>query len=96
MYALLSLLDTVINIYIWLLIFYVVLTWLVSFNIVNTQNRIVYAVGNFLYRITDPALKHIRRVVPNLGGIDVSPVILILGLVFLRNLLIHDIAASVR
>ncbi len=94
MYALLSLLDTVINIYIWLLIFYVALTWLVQFNIVNTQNRIVYMVGDVLYRITEPALKHIRRVVPNLGGIDVSPVILILGLWFVHNLLIHDIAPS--
>src|SRR3546814_17111122 len=63
------------------------LSWLVAFNVVNTSNRFVYAIGDFLYRITEPALRPIRRVLPNLGGIDISPVLLILLLVFVRNLL---------
>ncbi|MGB1547272.1 MAG: YggT family protein [Alphaproteobacteria bacterium] len=87
MYSVLLLVDTVIDIYIWLLIISVILSWLVAFNIVNTSNRIVYVIGDSLFRITEPALRPIRRILPSLGGIDISPVVLILGLVFLRNLL---------
>ncbi|MCE2510850.1 MAG: YggT family protein [Alphaproteobacteria bacterium] len=87
MYSALLLIDTVIDIYIWLLIISVILSWLVAFNIVNTSNRIVYLIGDFLFRITEPALRPIRRILPSLGGIDISPVVLILGLIFLRNLL---------
>ena len=87
MYSALHLIDTVIDIYIWLLIFSVILSWLVAFNIVNTSNRIVYVIGEALFRITEPALRPIRRLLPSLGGIDISPVILILALIFLRNLL---------
>jgi YggT family protein len=81
------LIDTVITIYIWILIAAAVLSWLIAFNVVNTRNQIVASIGDFLYRITEPALRPIRSVLPNLGGIDISPVILILGLLFLRNLL---------
>ena len=87
MYAFLNLVDTVINLYIWILIINVVLSWLVAFNIVNTTNRVVYTIGDFVHRITEPALAPIRRLMPSLGGIDISPVILILGLYFLRNLM---------
>lgn len=87
MYSVLLLLDSVITMYIWLLIASVILSWLVSFNIVNSSNRFVYVIGDFLYRITEPALRPIRRILPSLSGIDVSPVLLILTLVFLRNLL---------
>jgi YggT family protein len=87
MYSVLLLVDTVIDIYIWLLILSVILSWLVSFNIVNTSNRIVYVIGEALFRITEPALRPIRRILPSLGGIDISPVILILALIFSRNLL---------
>jgi YggT family protein len=79
------LIDTLINLYIWILIASAVLSWLVAFNVVNTRNSIVASVGEFLYRITEPALRPIRNLLPNLGGIDVSPVILILGLLFLRQ-----------
>ena len=79
------LIDTIITIYIWLLIAAAVLSWLVAFNVVNTRNPIVHSVGDFLYRITEPALRPIRNMLPNLGGIDISPVILILGLLFLRQ-----------
>ena len=81
------LLDTVIGIYIWVLIAGAVLSWLVAFNVVNTRNRFVYLVGDFLHRITEPALRPIRRVLPNLGGVDLSPLVLILLLLFLRQVL---------
>lgn len=87
MNAVANLINTVITIYIWLLIAQAVLSWLVAFNVVNTSNRIVYQIGDFLYRITEPALRPIRNVLPSFGGIDISPVILILILIFARDLL---------
>ena len=71
----------------WCLIIVVAMSWLTSFNIINTQNRLVYQIYDFMYRITEPALRPIRRWIPNFGGIDISPVILILLLVFIRNLI---------
>ena len=87
MYAFLNLVSTLISIYIWLLIAQAVLSWLVAFGIVNRYNRVVATIGDFLWRITEPLLRPIRRVLPDLGGIDISPVILILLLWFLRNLM---------
>ncbi len=87
MYAFLNLVSTVISIYIWLLIAQAVLSWLVSFGIVNRHNRVVATIGDFLWRVTEPLLRPIRRVLPDLGGIDISPVILILLLWFLRDLM---------
>ncbi len=81
------LVDTLITIYIWLLVASAVLSWLIVFNVLNTRNPIVHSVGDFLYRITEPALRPIRSILPNLGGIDISPVILIIGLLFLRQLI---------
>jgi YggT family protein len=92
MNALLWLIDTVISIYIWLLIAQAVLSWLVAFGIVNRHNRFIGTVEDFLWRITEPVLRPIRRILPNFGGIDISPMILILLLVFLRRLLDFDIA----
>lgn len=87
MYAFLHLVDTVITIFIWLLIAQAVLSWLVAFGVVNRYNCVVATVGDFLWRITDPLLRPIRRVIPDLGGIDISPVILILLLWFVRDLM---------
>src|SRR3954452_1570362 len=94
MRSLLWLIDTVITLYVWLLIASAVLSWLIAFNVVNTRNPIVAQVADFLDRVTEPALRPIRRILPNLGGIDVSPIILILLLYFLRNL-IFEIFGSV-
>ncbi|MDP6342807.1 MAG: YggT family protein [Alphaproteobacteria bacterium] len=85
MCSFIELIATIISLYYWLIIIQVVLSWLVAFNVVNTQNRVVYTIGDFLYRVTEPALAPIRRFMPNLGGIDVSPVILIFVLFFLQN-----------
>ena len=81
------LVDTIITIYIWLLIAAAILSWLIAFNVVNTRNPIVHTIGNFLYQITEPLLRPIRAMLPNLGGIDISPVILIIALLFLRQLI---------
>ncbi|MGH6728454.1 MAG: YggT family protein [Pseudolabrys sp.] len=79
------LIDTIITLYIWILIASAVLSWLVAFNVVNTRNPIVHGIGDFLYRVTEPALRPIRGLLPNLGGIDISPVILILLLLFIQR-----------
>jgi YggT family protein len=81
------LVDTLITLYIWILIAAAVLSWLIAFNVVNTRNPIVSNIGEFLYRVTEPALRPIRSIMPNLGGIDISPVILIIGLLFLKQLI---------
>ncbi|HTQ83548.1 MAG TPA: YggT family protein [Pseudolabrys sp.] len=81
------LVDTLISLYIWILIAAAVLSWLIAFNVVNTRNPIVHSIGDFLYRITEPALRPIRNILPNLGGLDISPVILIIGLLFLKQLI---------
>src|SRR6201987_3677497 len=77
------LIDTIITLYIWILIAAAILSWLIAFNVVNTRNHFVASVANFFYHVTEPALRPIRRVLPNLGGIDISPIILIIGLLFL-------------
>lgn len=87
MLSFLNLISTVITLYVWTLIISAVLSWLVAFGVINTRNRFVYMVGDFLNRVTEPALRPIRRIVPNLGGIDISPIILIVLLFFVRNLL---------
>ena len=85
MKSVLILFDNVISLYIWILIINAIISWLVAFNILNTSNRFVYSVLEVSYKLTSPALNFIRRYLPTLGSIDISPVILILGLMFLRN-----------
>jgi YggT family protein len=75
------------ELYVYVVVVSAILSWLVSFKVVNTSNRMVYMVGDFLYRITEPALRPIRRILPNLGGIDVSPLVLILVIIFAQKIL---------
>ena len=88
------LLDSFITIYLWVIIVNAVLSWLVAFNILNTQNRFVFSVLDITYKLTDPILNKIRRFVPTFGSIDISPIILILALMFLRNLVFEIFAPS--
>jgi len=88
------LLDSVITIYLWIIIINALLSWLVAFNILNTQNRFVFSVLEVTYKLTDPVLNNIRRFIPNFGSIDISPIILILGLMFLRNLVFEIFAPN--
>ena len=94
MVALLQLIDSLLELYKWVIIVQVILSWLIAFNVVNTSNRFVYTIGNTLYRLTEPVMGRVRRMLPDLGGIDISPVIVILLLYFLQNLLRHDIAPA--
>ncbi len=94
MKSVLILFDSLISIYIWVLIIYVIFSWLVSFNVLNTSNRFVYSVLDISYRLTSPPLNFIRKFLPNLGSIDISPIILILGLMFFRNLIFEMFAPS--
>ena len=87
MRSLLWLFDTVVTLYVYLLIASAILSWLVAFNVVNERNPIVAQIGDFLYRVTEPALRPIRRILPNLGGIDISPVILILIIFFIQRVI---------
>lgn len=90
MESLAELIYVVLDLYKWCLIAFVVMSWLIQFNVVNTYNRLVFSVNDFLYKITEPALRPIRRIVPNLGGVDISPVILILVIWFLQRLLVRN------
>lgn len=95
MCSFLSLVNAVLGIYWWVILGSVVMSWLVAFNVVNLRNRFVYTIWDVLNRLTEPLLRPIRRILPNLGGIDVSPVALILLLSFVRSLLVNELAASV-
>lgn len=87
MRALLDVILLALQLYVWLLIAAALLSWLVAFNVVNTRNQVVSTIGEFLYRITEPALRPIRNILPNLGGIDISPVILILIIFFIQSVI---------
>ena len=95
MRAILDILYIVLDLYVWLLIAAAILSWLVAFNVVNTRNQFVSAVAEFLYRITEPLLAPIRNIMPNLGGIDISPIILILLIMFLQRVIMYYVYPNV-
>ena len=92
MKSVLILFDNIVSIYIWILIINAIISWLVAFNVLNTSNRFVYSVLDVSYRLTAPPLNYIRRFLPNLGSIDISPVVLILALMFIRKLVFETLA----
>ena len=94
MKSLLILFDNVVGIYIWILIINAIISWLVAFNVLNTSNRFVYSILDVSYKLTNPPLNYIRRFLPNLGSIDISPIVLILGLMFFRNVIFEMFAPS--
>ena len=94
MKSILILVDSVVYIYIWVLIINAVLSWLIAFNVLNTSNRLVHSLLDISYKITDPLLRPIRNFLPNLGSIDISPVVLILLLMFVRNLIVEFFAPA--
>ena len=94
MKSILILVDSVVTIYIWVLIINAVLSWLIAFSVLNTSNRLVYSLLDISYKMTDPLLRPIRNFLPNLGSIDVSPVVLILLLMFVRNLVFEFLAPT--
>jgi YggT family protein len=95
MRAILDVILILLQLYIWLLIAAAVLSWLIAFNVVNMRNGFVAAVADFLYRVTEPLLRPIRNMLPNLGGIDISPVILILIIILIERMIIYYIYPNV-
>ena len=89
MNSLLGLIIQIINLYQFLLLVYIIATWLVNFNIINVSNRFVYSIMEILYRLCEPILNIVRRYIPNFANIDISPIIVYLGLWFLKNLIIE-------
>ncbi len=96
MYAVITLIDAILQIYTWIVIVYVIMTWLVQFNVMNMRNQFVAMIGNVLHRLTEPVLRPIRKIMPHLGGLDISPVVLLLALFFIRNLIVVDVGYAVQ
>lgn len=88
-YTIAQILYAVLDLYKWVLIISAILSWLVAFNVVNTRNRAIYTISDVLYRLTEPALRPIRNVMPNLGGVDLSPMALILVVIFAQSLIVN-------
>ena len=91
MRAILDIILIALNLYIWLLIAAAILSWLIAFNVVNTRNQFVNGVAEFLYRITEPALRPIRQFLPSFGGLDISPIILILIIMLIERIIVYYI-----
>lgn len=92
MIALFQTIDLALNLYTWVLIASAIFSWLYAFNVINSHNQVVNSIGTMLYSLTEPALRPIRRIMPDLGGIDISPVILLLIIFFVRSLMWTTIA----
>lgn len=91
MLALFSTVDLALRIYMWIIIGSAIFSWLYAFNVVNTGNRFVGMIGEFLFKATEPALRPIRRILPDLGGLDISPIVLLLLIYFIRALMWNSI-----
>ena len=89
MYSLAALVDKILDIYTWVIIASAIASWLVAFGVINVRNQFVRMLVDVLYRLTEPALRPIRRIMPNLGGVDISPVVLLLLIFFIRSLLME-------
>ncbi|MGQ0685214.1 YggT family protein [Bradyrhizobium sp.] len=95
MRAVLDILLIVLDLYVWLLIASAILSWLIAFNVVNTRNQFVAAVSEFLWRITEPVLRPIRSFIPSLGGLDISPIIAILAIMFIQRVITYYVYPNV-
>ena len=89
MNSLLYLIIQIITLYKFVLIIYIIATWLINFNVINTSNRFVYSVMEILYKLSEPSLRIVRKYIPNFGSIDVSPIIVYLALEFLQRLILE-------
>ena len=87
MNSVLMLIDRIIDLYVWIIILSAVLSWLVAFDIINMRNRLVYLVGDALNRLTEPVYRPVRRILPDMGGLDLAPLVVIFGLWFLRDIM---------
>jgi YggT family protein len=94
MIAVFQTIDLALSIYTWIIIGSAIFSWLYAFNVVNSNNRFVAMVAEFLYKATEPALRPLRRILPNLGGLDISPIVLLLIIFFIRSFMWNTIAPA--
>ncbi|MCX7313426.1 MAG: YggT family protein [Alphaproteobacteria bacterium] len=95
MRSILTVILIILDLYVWILIAAAILSWLVAFNVVNSRNQFVAMIGDFLYRITEPVLRPLRNLLPNLGGLDLSPVVVILIIILLKDIIVRYIYPAV-
>lgn len=95
MLALLNFISWLLGLYVYVLVASAVLSWLIAFNVVNTRNQFVAALVQFLYVVTEPVLRPIRNILPNFGGIDISPIVVILIIIFIQSVIITNLARIV-
>ncbi|MET0971716.1 MAG: YggT family protein [Tardiphaga sp.] len=95
MRAVLDIVLIILDLYVWLLIASAILSWLIAFNVVNTRNQLVAAISEFLFRITEPVLAPIRNALPSLGGLDISPIVLILIIMFIQRVIAYYVYPNV-
>ncbi|HUG63346.1 MAG TPA: YggT family protein [Methylomirabilota bacterium] len=91
MRAILDVILIALDLYVWVVIASAIFSWLFAFNVVNPRNQVVSTIGNALYQLTEPVLRPIRRFMPNLGGLDLSPIVLILGIFLIQRLIAYYI-----
>ena len=91
LHAIVDVIEVVLQLYVYLLIASAILSWLIAFNVVNTRNQFVSAIAEFLYRITEPVLRPIRSIMPDLGGLDISPIIVILIIILIQRIIDYSI-----
>ena len=89
MRAILDVILLALDLYVWVVIASAIFSWLFAFNVVNPRNQVVATIGNALYQLTEPVLRPIRQVMPNLGGLDLSPIVLLLGIFLLQRLIVY-------
>jgi YggT family protein len=92
MIELLQFISYLLTIYVYVVIAMAILSWLIAFNVVNTRNPVVHMIAELLYRLTEPVLRPIRNLLPNMGGIDISPIILFLIILFIQSVILPNIA----
>ena len=95
MYAILWLIDTLLTLAFWIVLIQVIMSWLINFDVINTRQPLVYQIWSGLNRLLDPIYRPIRRFLPNLGGIDLAPMVLIIGILFVQRLILVDLARAV-
>lgn len=95
MRSILDIVLIVLDLYWWIIIGSAVFSWLYSFNVVNMNNQFVGAIGNFLHQMTEPLLRPIRKIMPNLGTLDLSPIVLLLGVIFAQSIIVRYIYPNV-
>ena len=95
MRAILDVIMIALNIYVWIIIASAIFSWLYAFNVVNSRNQFVASVGNFLYSATEPVLRPIRRFLPNLGTIDISPIVLLLIIFLIQRIIVYYVYPNV-